>query len=31
VFHLRKDQEHSESYGPRGVTYLAGRKDWEFF
>jgi hypothetical protein len=27
VFHLRKDQEHSESYGPRGVTYLAGRKD----
>jgi len=27
VFHLRKDQEHSESYGPNGVQYLAGRKD----
>jgi hypothetical protein len=27
MFHLRKDQEHSESYGPNGVQYLAGRKD----
>jgi quercetin dioxygenase-like cupin family protein len=27
IFHLRKNQEHSESYGPSGVTYLAGRKD----
>ncbi len=27
VFHLEKNQEHSESYGPDGVCYLAGRKD----
>jgi len=27
MFHLPKDQEHSESYGPNGVQYLAGRKD----
>ncbi len=27
VFHLNKNQEHSESYGPDGVCYLAGRKD----
>jgi len=27
VFHLLKNQAHSESYGPSGVRYLAGRKD----
>lgn len=27
VFHLLKNQEHSESYGSTGVRYLAGRKD----
>lgn len=26
VFHLATNQAHSESYGPEGVRYLAGRK-----
>ena len=26
VFHLPLGQEHDESYGPQGVTYLVGRK-----
>lgn len=26
LFHLFKNEEHSESYGEQGVTYLVGRK-----
>ena len=26
VFHLSREQLHSEQYGPQGVRYLAGRK-----
>jgi quercetin dioxygenase-like cupin family protein len=26
TFHLAANEPHTESYGPRGVTYLAGRK-----
>lgn len=26
VFHLRRDQPHSERYGPQGVRYLSGRR-----
>jgi quercetin dioxygenase-like cupin family protein len=26
VFHLAKDIEHEEDYGPDGVSYLVGRK-----
>lgn len=26
IFHLFKNEKHSESYGPEGVSYLVGRK-----
>jgi quercetin dioxygenase-like cupin family protein len=26
VFHLRTREAHAERYGPKGVTYLVGRK-----
>jgi quercetin dioxygenase-like cupin family protein len=26
IFHLEKDVEHREDYGPEGVSYLVGRK-----
>lgn len=26
VFHLARDEPHTEQYGPDGVTYLVGRK-----
>ena len=26
VFHLRRDEPHSERYGPQGVLYLSGRR-----
>lgn len=26
VFHLAREEPHSESYGPEGVSYLVGRK-----
>ena len=26
TFHLAANEPHTESYGPQGVTYLAGRK-----
>ena len=26
VFHLARDEPHSERYGPQGVSYLVGRK-----
>jgi len=26
IFHIFKNEKHSESYGPDGVTYIVGRK-----